>query len=237
MKIKNVYQKILRNMLKYNNNIAYKGDKILKTRLASSVLIEVNVPDFIDIPIYSRNLEEILKLITDDTDVSVTCKDNVDYLLFTNSMGKIRYRMPKQKLVEENVNSKTSVDEFFSKCNQELVFNLTQDKYKELVRVSTLIGSDTFIIQSVDDNKIRFVSYNKNDKNDKQYAIEVEINHEHFEGNYVFNLCYLNLIDAPDYKISLAHQPNNKGGSRGVMKIEVFLTDNIIMKYLIIGSK
>ena len=39
MKIKNVYQKILKNMLKFNNNIAYKGDKLLKTRLGTSVLI------------------------------------------------------------------------------------------------------------------------------------------------------------------------------------------------------
>ena len=89
MKIKDVYQKILRNMLHYNNNIAYKGDKVLKTRLADTVFVEANVPDFIDIPIYSKNLEEILKIITDDTDISVTCKDNVNYLVFDN--GKTSY--------------------------------------------------------------------------------------------------------------------------------------------------
>ena len=239
MKIKNVYQKILRNMLKFNNNIAYKGDKVLKTRLGGSVLIETEVPDFIDIPIYSRNLEEILKLITDDTDVSVTCKDGIDYLLFSNSLGKIRFRMPKQKLVDESVSSKVTIDEFYNKCQNVLTFNLTQDKYKELIRVSGLIGSDTFIIQSVDDKKIRFITYNRSDKNDKQYAIEIEIDHEHFEGSYTFNLTYFNLIDAPDYKINLGYQErlSKNGLSRGVLKIEAFLTDNIIMKYLIIGNE
>lgn len=240
MKIKNVYQKILKNMLKFNNNIAYKGDKLLKTRLGTSVLIEVDVPDFIDIPIYSRNLEEILRLITDDTDVSVTSKDNVDYLLFSNNLGKIKYRMPKQRLVEETISSKMTIDEFYTnKCEPLVIFNLTQEKYKELMRVSGLLGSDRLLIKSLDDNKLRFITFNMSDKNDKQYSIEIEVQHKHFENSYEFQLDNLNLIESPDYKVSLCAQKGEKTGilGRGVLKIEAYLSDNIIMKYLVIGTK
>ena len=107
------------------------------------------------------------------------------------------------------------------------------------MRVSGLLGSDRLLIKSLDDNKLRFITFNMSDKNDKQYSIEIEVQHKHFENSYEFQLDNLNLIESPDYKVSLCAQKGEKTGilGRGVLKIEAYLSDNIIMKYLVIGTK
>ena len=139
--------------------------------------------------------------------------------------------------MEKQVIIPQTVDSVYNKGKTILTFNLTQDKYKELKRVSSLLNADTLIIQSKDEKIIRLISYNKGDKNDKQYAIEIEVDHTHFDNSCIFNLGYIDLIPSPDYKMELGLYPNRDGTRfAGLLKVNAFLNDNIVMKYLFVGD-
>ena len=64
MQIKESFVKILKNFLYYNSNFGYDGNKVLKTKRGGEVYIEVESQDFTDLPIYTNDLANILKFLT-----------------------------------------------------------------------------------------------------------------------------------------------------------------------------
>lgn len=239
MKVNNAYIKILRNISLYNSNLVYEGDKIIKVNKDNAIFVEAYVPDFIDVPIYTRSVSEILRLIDDDTNISVDMDDKGYYIIIDNGIGKVKYKMAKKSIVEKFVNNNRDIDEMFSRCERNIVkFNLSKEKYEELMKVSKMLDTNILQITSENDNVIKLTTYTREYKDDKQYTIDVEVNHVHFDESLRFQLNCVDYVQASDYNIEIGLK-NTKTNSATLplIKATAFMDDKIKVKYLTVGEK
>lgn len=226
MKVKDQYLKILKNVLKYNKNFSYDGSRRIFYN-DNSVVIDVNLPEFIDLPIYTNNLEEILRFWTPETDISEEVEGQASYLILKNEMGKVKYLLSKSQLFEKNRSNKSindlNIKESYFK------FNLDYNKFNNLMKISKLLECDMVEVYSIDDHKIGLKAYQINDKRNKSYFMEVENDHEHTDKKVNFSLKNFELIMASDYNFECGQLNNAK--QHKFIKIKAF-NGNIEMNYL-----
>lgn len=226
MKVKDQYLKILKNVLKYNKNFSYDGSRRIFYH-DSSIVIDVDLPDFIDLPIYTNNLEEILRFWTPETDVSEEVEGQACYLVLKNEMGKVKYLLSKSQLFEKN-KSNRSINDLNIKESY-FKFNLDYNKFNNLMKISKLLECDMVEVYSIDEHKIGLKAYQVNDKRNKSYFMEVENDHEHTDKKVRFSLNNFELIMASDYNFECGQLNNYK--QNNFIKIKAF-NGNIVMNYL-----
>ncbi len=226
MKVKDQYIKILKNILTYNKNFSYDGSRCLRY-YDNTVLIEAEVPDFLDLPIYTNNLEEILKFWTPETDIYEEAEGNINYLVLVNDKGKIKYRLSKSQLLAPEkpmppiINLKIA-ETYFK-------FNLDYNKFSNLIKISNMLECDTVEVYSIDERKIGLKSFQINDKRNKSYIIEIECDHEHTDKKCRFSLNRFNIIMASDYNFELGRFDNKKQNE--FIKVKAF-NGNVEMTYV-----
>lgn len=236
MKIKEAHIKILENFMHYNNAFAYDGNRLLKTRnVGGDAYIEVYLKDFIDIPIYTKDLVSILNFLKTDTDISVESVKNVNYILLKNENGTIRYRLSNENIVKNDALNNYSFDNIIID-EEHFNFNLDYQKYKNLMRTAKLLECDRLEVFSIDEHKIGLRAYNMIDKDNKQYVVEIEQEHKHTDVKDVIILKLFELAQATDYNIQTGYRTNSKGRKIAIAKIKAFWND-IEAKYMIINKE
>jgi hypothetical protein len=240
MKLNNIYLKILRNISMYSSNLCYEGDKVIRINKDNQFFIEAYIPDFLDVPLYTRNVPELLRLMNEDTTVTVDMNNSGYYIIVDNGIGKVKYKMAKKSVAEKEAKLTTNdIDGMFSKCEEKIVkFNLPKEKYDELMKISKMLEADRISISSLNDNVIRLTSYIKENKDDKQYFVDIEVNHTHFEKKLVFQLKIMDFVNAIDYTFEVGTKlTKNKDLSIPIAKVTAFIDDKIKVKYLSLGDR
>lgn len=240
MKLNSIYLKILRNISMYSSNLCYEGDKVIRINKDNQFFIEANIPDFLDVPLYTRNVPELLRLMNEDTVVTVDMNDSGYYIIVDNGIGKVKYRMAKRSVAEKEAKiSSITIDGMFNKCEEKIVkFNLPKDKYDELMKISKMLEADRISVSSIDDNKIRLTSYIKESKDDKQYFVDIDVNHTHFDKKLVFQLKIMDFVSANDYTFEVGTKLTKSGDLRiPIAKVTAYVDDKINVKYLSLGDR
>lgn len=240
MKLNGIYLKILRNISMYSSNLCYEGDKVIRINKDKQLFIEAYIPDFLDVPLYTRNVPELLRLMNEDTIVTVDMNENGYYIIVDNGIGKVKYRMAKKSVTEKEADlSKYTIDNMFEKCEKKIIkFNLPKEKYDELMKVSKMLESDRISISSLNENTIRLTSYIKENKDDKQYYVDIDVVHTHFDEKLSFQLKIMDFVSAMDYTFELGiKQSKNNGLLIPIAKVTAFVDDKINVKYLTLGDR
>jgi len=240
MKLNGIYLKILRNISMYSSNLCYEGDKVIRINKDKQLFIEAYIPDFLDVPLYTRNVPELLRLMNDDTVVTVDMNDNGYYIIVDNGIGKVKYRMAKKSVTEKEANLPNyTIDSMFEKCEEKIVkFNLPKEKYDELMKVSKMLESDRISISSLNENTIRLTSYIKESKDDKQYYVDIDIAHTHFDKKLAFQLKIMDFVSAMDYTFEIGiKKAKNNDLLIPIAKVTAFVDDKINVKYLSLGDR
>lgn len=240
MKLNGIYLKILRNISMYSSNLCYEGDKVIRINKDKQLFIEAYIPDFLDVPLYTRNVPELLRLMNEDTTVTVDMNNDGYYIIVDNGIGKVKYRMAKKSVTEKEANlSNYTIDSMFDKCEEKVVkFNLSKEKYDELMKVSKMLESDRISISSLNENTIRLTSYIKENKDDKQYYVDVDVAHTHFDKKVSFQLKIMDFVSAMDYTFEIGiKKAKNNDLLIPIAKVTAFVDDKINVKYLSLGDR
>mgnify|MGYP000918072211 CR=1 FL=1 len=236
MKIKDVHIKILENFLYFNDKFGYDGNKLLKTRNTDkTVYIEAYIPDFIDLPLYTKDLTDILKFITPETEISMTNQGDVNYMHLNNGNGVVKYRLSNEVLVTKDVEHKVQFD-LINYNENHFKFNLDTKTYDNIMKISKMLECNLIDIYSIDEKKIGIKTYKESDVNGKQYTIEIEVNHDHHDKIYTFMLNQLQFVKASDYLIDIGIKIISNGSIRPMMKVKAFC-NNIEVKYVFLAKK
>lgn len=235
MKLKNKHIKILQNFLLYNNDFGYDGSGLLKTKSTSgSVFLEAFMPDFIDLPLYTRDLSSILSFVTPESDVTEDYIKGCKYFIIKNENGTIRYRLAKEEIVNKSVNHNLDFDSM-NFADLYFSFNLDKQKYDNLKNISKKLECDMMDVYSIDNEHIGLTAYKRSDKEDKQYTITIEKQHEHNDKKATVLLGAFNLVNASDYNIEIG-LIQGKTKLVPVTKVKAFC-DDIVVKYIFVNAQ
>lgn len=224
MKVKDQYLKVLKNFLFFNENFFYDGKGTIKTR-NDVAYVQATLPDFIDIPIYTRKLGDILKLWTPESDIEFDINGQINYLIIKNDIGTVRYRLVNNQTINTTSITRHELSNF--ELNETFFkFNLDYQKYSNLLKTSKIIESDSLEIYSIDNNKIGLKTFRINDKDDRCFIIEIEKEHEHTDKSVTIPLKSFEMIMASDYNMEVGIFKNTK-----VVFVKAF-NGNIDVKYL-----
>jgi len=240
MKVNGAYIKILRNLSLYKSELCYEGDRVIRLTKDRVFFVEATVPDFLDVPIYTRNISELLRLMNDETSITVDNNEKGYYIIIDNGIGKVRYKMAKKSSAEKLADlSKNSIDDIFNRCEQKVIkFNLSKDKYDELMKISKMLETNRLCVQSLNENTIRITTYSYENKDDKQYFIDVDVAHTHFDNKLICQLSLMDYVQATDYTFEIGTKiPKNNNGVVPVFKVTAYLDDKINVKYLSVGER
>ena len=235
MKFKENHIKILQNFLHYNSCFGYDGNHVLKTKDQQSVIfLEVYIPDFIDLPIYTKDLVSILKFITPDTDVTMDVKGGINYLILKNESGTIRFRLSKEEMIKRDADNPYDFN-VINITESWYNFNLDYNTYKNMMKYAKLLECDIAEVYSIDEHKIGITCYRKDDEDDKRYTIEVERDHVHDENHRSkILLDKFEFVQASDYNIEVGLR-QGKRNLVPITKVKAFC-DNLEMRYIIINK-
>lgn len=232
MQFKDQYIKILRNFLYYNPVLGYDGSKVLRTKSSKSgVIVEADIPDFTDLPIYTKDLTDILKFVTPETEIEEDSEGDINYLVLKSNSGTIRYRLSDTNVVMQQTSKIVSPKKVEFK-ELYLSFNIDYNQYKNIMHTAKLLECDAIQIYSIDEHKIGMKAVNINDKKSKQFIMEIECEHTHTEQNVYILLENFELVAASDYNINMGVFQNSRGLEVKLVKIKAFC-GNVEVNYMI----
>lgn len=230
MKITKEVLDILKNFSSINSLAYFDGSNILRTR-SEDVFTEVALDSFLDKEFAVADISRVLSLLDKDYDIDIKGSN----LIIKNDNYEIKYILANIDAVKDKLKSQIIIDEL--EIDSEVEFFLSKDNLKKLMSISSKIGNNKLKIYSKDDENINLSTYNSDSSVSDVFDLNIKCPHTHFNNEYIFTLCKINLIDASDYKINIGMRVNKKGTNIKLMKVKASYNNKITNKYIILADK